>query len=182
MRRVFLLILLCISNSTVKAQDSFSRIKIYNARISLINNPHLFIRGTRYDITDTSLIVSPKILGTRFYDNLILKEVYYFDINTIKIRKKDSPLIELGIGALAGGLIGFATGYSGGDDPPGWFSFTAEGKGLAVGLLGASVGGLIGLAVGFASIEIPIGGSFDNFFNNALRLKSYSIKMQQSRR
>lgn len=56
-----------------------------------------------------------------------------------------------GIGLLCGALGGAVIGFSLGDDPPGWFSFTAEEKALATGAVlgvgGLAVGGIIGLVV-----------------------------------
>ena len=70
-------------------------------------------------------------------------------------------LTGAGIGALAGGLGGYAVGYSAGDDDPctegdgGWnvcIRFSAEEKGMLVGVpaaaAGAAVGALIGGVVG----------------------------------
>lgn len=55
-----------------------------------------------------------------------------------------------GIGLLIGGGAGAVVGFASGDDPPGWFSMTAQEKALLLGIglggLGAVVGGLVGLA------------------------------------
>jgi hypothetical protein len=177
MRRVFILVLMCIGFGTVKAQDSVQEIKIYNARIIFKTDLLNSVRGTLYDVTDTSIVISPRILSKGFSeDNLYLKKVYYNDIKTIKIRKKGNMTEGLIFGALAGGLAGFFLGYSGGDEPPGFISITAEGKGAALGLVGASLGGLIGLAIGSVSIKIPINGSLDSFFKSRLRIKNLAIK------
>ena len=85
-------------------------------------------------------------------------------IDKITLKKKNGSLkgalIGLGCDAAMGALIGFASG----DDPPGWFSYTAAEKagGLAVfgGLTGALVGALIGA---FAKETFIIGGKKDAY-------------------
>jgi len=49
-----------------------------------------------------------------------------------------------GIGVLVGVTAGVISGFASGDDPPGWFSFTAEDKAV----IGGTVLGVVGLAVG----------------------------------
>ncbi len=69
---------------------------------------------------------------------------------------KTITLIKKGKGAWEGFLAGLASGFAGGfmvgllsgDDPPGWFSFTAEEKGLILGVPLGVLGGLTGLIVG----------------------------------
>jgi hypothetical protein len=51
------------------------------------------------------------------------------------------------VGAAAGAIAGFASG----DDPPGWFSFTAGQKALVLGLLGSASGALLGAVIGASS-------------------------------
>jgi hypothetical protein len=59
------------------------------------------------------------------------------------VRHGKGALQGLGIGFLTGALTGAVVGFADGDDPPGWFSMTAEQKAgvLAVGpVAGAAVG------------------------------------------
>jgi hypothetical protein len=72
------------------------------------------------------------------------------DIARIKVVKKSKFLLGLGIGWLPGAAIGAAIGHSKGDDKPGWFSFTAETKAFADGLVGGLLGALFGGAIGAA--------------------------------
>ncbi len=55
-----------------------------------------------------------------------------------------------GNGFLIGGAIGFVLGLASGDDPPGWFSFTAGEKAaigaVAFGFIGAVIGSIAGAA------------------------------------
>jgi len=68
-------------------------------------------------------------------------------------------LVKKGKGAVEGLLVGLADGFAGGfligfasgDDPPGWFSFSAEEKGLLTGIVLGGLGGLLGLASGATS-------------------------------
>jgi hypothetical protein len=79
------------------------------------------------------------------------------DISSLSLPRKSrlsKGILEgLGLGAM-GLLLGFASG----DDPPGWFSFTAEekaaGLGLFLGGIGISIGGSLG-ALKSVDIDIP---------------------------
>ncbi len=48
------------------------------------------------------------------------------------------------LGAVVGLVIGGGIGLAQGDDPPGWISFSAQEKAVALGMTGASLGFLIG--------------------------------------
>ena len=49
------------------------------------------------------------------------------------------------VGAVVGAGVGVLAGYAAGDDPPGWFAFTAGQKAAAFALLLTPIGTLIGL-------------------------------------
>lgn len=56
-----------------------------------------------------------------------------------------------GLGFLIGGGAGVIAGYADGDDPPSWFSFTAEEKAALLGIAGGGVGVIVGAAIGAVS-------------------------------
>ncbi len=62
--------------------------------------------------------------------------------------QRSNFLPGLGWGFLAGAVIGGVAGGASGDDPPGWFSMTAEekavGGAIVFGTMGALVGGIVG--------------------------------------
>jgi hypothetical protein len=65
--------------------------------------------------------------------------------------RKSKTWAGAGIGFLVGGVAGFAIGLASGDDPPGWFSYTAEQKAVAGGVVLGLAGGLVGGIVGAVS-------------------------------
>lgn len=67
-------------------------------------------------------------------------------------RKGRGALIGLGAGAATGALIGLVSG----DDPPGWFAFTAEEKALGLGVIFAPVGALVGALVAPGTQWAPV--------------------------
>lgn len=87
-------------------------------------------------------------------DSLTLSEVAVGidEVRSIQIVKKSKFFKGLGLGLLSGGGAGAGLGLLSGDDPPGWFSFTAGQKvllgGIAFGSLGAIIGGIYGVIKG----------------------------------
>jgi hypothetical protein len=74
------------------------------------------------------------------------------DLKVITIVKKSKVWIGGGYGFLGGASLGAVIGIALGDDPPGWFSYTAAEKafmfGAALGLIGIIIGGIFGAASG----------------------------------
>jgi hypothetical protein len=70
------------------------------------------------------------------------------EINVVKIGKKSKFASGLGYGVLIGGGSGALLGLASGDDPPGWFSYTASEKAImgaiVLGVLGMTLGGIAG--------------------------------------
>jgi len=73
------------------------------------------------------------------------------DIKVIRIVKKSKVLQGIGLGLLIGAGTGALIGFSGGDDPHGFMSFTAAGKALLGGIFLGAIGLLVGGTLGFAS-------------------------------
>jgi hypothetical protein len=67
----------------------------------------------------------------------------------VSFGRRRYPLQGAGIGSLIGVTSGVLIGYASGDDPPGWFAFTAGEKavlaGVGLGLTGLVVGTVVGL-------------------------------------
>jgi len=81
------------------------------------------------------------------------------DVTSVEIKRGGRGALEgMGIGFLSGATIGAFGGFASGDDPPGWFSMTAEqkaaGGGLVLGLSGAIIGLPVGALVGSKDIFI----------------------------
>ena len=65
------------------------------------------------------------------------------------------------IGLLAGAGVGAIAGLASGDDPPGWFSFTAEQKAIMGAVVLGGIGGAVGLIAGALIkterwVEVPL--------------------------
>lgn len=74
------------------------------------------------------------------------------EISSIKFMSRGKGALDgLGIGLLTGALVGITAGLSGGDDPPGLFSWTAEEKATIGGIFLGALGALVGLPVGTAA-------------------------------
>ena len=69
------------------------------------------------------------------------QDVTQLELSLARSRKGTGALLGLGVGAVTGALIGFSSG----DDPPGFISFTAEGKAALMAFMLAPIGALIGL-------------------------------------
>lgn len=105
------------------------------------------------------LAVQGQELVIALSDSFTKVNLHIDEIKTIRIVRKSNFLKSLGIGLLMGGGTGALIGFSSGDDPPGWFSFSAGQKaligGFALGLIGSGIGGLVGAISGMNdSIEV----------------------------
>lgn len=94
------------------------------------------------------LAVKGRSLVLGDFTDMEAKELATDEIVRVRIIRKSRFFPGLGIGLLAGAASGAVLGFISGDDPPGWFSFTAGQKAamgaLGLGLLGAPIGGLAG--------------------------------------
>ncbi|MFD2998754.1 hypothetical protein ACFS7Z_00135 [Pontibacter toksunensis] len=178
---IIAMIVLYFLNS-VNAQDNIQKNKIYRTWITFNNKP-LQTEGVLYEIKDSSILVSSSVAIKDYSTDRV--ETLKFNINeieTIKIRRKNS----VGRGILTGAITGFAVGgligLISGDDPPcpqgTWFCFrlTAGEKALITGIPFSIGGAGIGALVGSVKVNIPINGSIDNYNKNKNELLKYSIK------
>jgi hypothetical protein len=124
------------------------------------------IKGWLYEVNDSQVVLvnSPKNLSNPSLNREECRVIPLKNISEASMRKKNkilkSALLGLGIGAVTGVIIGFADG----DDVASsntWniFSFTAEEKALAGGLVLGTGGAIIGTIIGaVAEKKFIIGG------------------------
>jgi len=178
---VITIIALCFLNS-VNAQDTIQKKKVYRTWISL-NRESFKTKGFLYEIKDSSVLVSSSVVIQDYStDRFSAFKLQINDIETIKIRGKNSIGNGVLIGAITGFIVGGLIGFISGNDPPcpqgSWicFRFTAGEKALLAGIP-LSIGGAgIGALIGSVKIKIPISGSIDNYNKNKNTLTKYSLR------
>jgi hypothetical protein len=177
MKRMILIVVLVIPILSLKSQERIERKKIYTARIKLMtDDPYILRRRVLFEVKDSSIVVSYE-RRISMIDDPNLNEYAYNNIEAIRIGEKNRVSKGLLYGALTGIALGGIIGLSSGDDPPGWFAWTAEEKALIGGILGAFGGGLVGTGVGaLATVNIPIHGNFNNFKKNKHILQERSYR------
>ncbi len=171
----------------VNAQETATKNRKYKTWIKKTDKTRLI--GRLYDVEDTKLGISNSFKAESSQFNYI--DVYAYEIEKIKVRRKGQVALGALIGLAAGFTIGAITGFMEGDTPPdppcqGWGCYngvidlvpeSADGKALLYGslygLLGAGIGAIVGGAI---KIKIPINGSESKFRANLPRLKSYAYQ------
>lgn len=141
---------LALGPATAAAQSrpvaSGDRIRVWTEDAA---NTQLRSKPVRGELTfwtaDTIRILADRTLSDRA---IALTSVTRVDVSAGRASRGRSAVRAGGIGLLLGGLTGTVIGYASGDDPPGWFSSSAEEKAAIFGILlgGTStiVGGVIG--------------------------------------
>jgi len=108
-----------------------------------------------------------------------VQSVPWETMTKVVIVKKARVGEGIAIGGLLLGGSGALIGYTDGDDPPGWLSFTAGQKaalgGITLGLLGIVVGGIGGAFAG-ADISLPVD------VTSEARLRSVQTRLAQRAR
>lgn len=182
MKKCAIILLFVASVWQLRAQDSlfvaYPPSKEYITTLKLDDPGKFPLTGSIIEVRDSSLILSPLITKKGFLPAMLpLAEVYAFDIESVRIQRKNRALR----GALNGALIGMATGaligILDGDDPEeDWFAMTAGEKALAGGIGFGILGGAIGAAIGpLLSVNIPIHGSLDAFRKKKPSLERYQL-------
>lgn len=99
------------------------------------------------------------------------------DMKVILIYHKNRILRGLGMGLGSAAATGIFIGLIDGDDPPGWFSLTAEEKALLFSIILAVPGLIIGTTAGALTVRerLVIRGSFDRFSARKKILIPYRI-------
>ena len=96
------------------------------------------------------------------------------NIEIIKIRRTGSGGRGAWIGALSGALTGGVAGYAGGDDEPGFFSWSAEDKAGIGAFVGAPLGMLIGVGIGLVKKRFVVNGDESAYRTHLPLLREYA--------
>jgi hypothetical protein len=191
----FIIILLINLSICLNAQDTIRKVKIYRTWVSKMDKTTK-TKGVLYEVKDSSILVSGSLIPedylTDFFETINFHiidaiELHIDNIETIKVRNKNSVgkgiLFGLFSGFAAGALIGIIDGddpysrsSSGGSMGDYMFQFTAEQKIILLGTPFAIIGAGIGAWIGSTKIIIPISGNTKNFKRNRNKLKKYSVK------
>lgn len=181
---VIALIALCCLN-TLSAQEFTQKTKLYKTWVYLNTEPFK-VKGVLYEVTDSTLLVSNSLVIQDYNTNKFeVVKLNVSNIEEIEIRRKNSIINGVFIGALSGFALGGMIGLISGDDPPCpsrallCLSFSAGEKALLAGIPLSIVGAGFGALAGSFKIIIPIDGNNHLFNANKNRLKEYSIKKQK---
>jgi len=146
--------------------------KIILYKIWIIYDWPKTLKGTLYDINDSSIIISNSYKKLDYVTgNLNLSEINYKKIDQIKIKREYGFGRTILFSALSGLILGATIGSIENnsnifDLPP--YLFT----GVLCGFAGAG----LGTAFGNIKISIPINRSEENFKKNKDKLKKYTIR------
>jgi hypothetical protein len=117
------------------------------AQILVAKNDGLLLSGELIAVRKDSLLLlaGGSLAGA-------VQSVPWEMMTKVTIVRKSRVLEDMAIGGLLLGGGGALLGYTSGDDPPGWFSFTAGQKaafvGVTLGLVGLVAGGISGALAG----------------------------------
>jgi hypothetical protein len=117
---------------------------IENPRIVVTYRKHQLMEGRLLGFDSHSVLLGnmQSVLEPR------PKHIALDEIRVITIKKSSKVMQGLGYGLLIGGVMGALVGYTGGDDPEGFMSLSAEDK-ASIGLfIGGLSGGLVGVIAG----------------------------------
>ncbi len=150
----------------IQAKDSNQKIKICRIWVSLKSNPYK-IKGVLYEVKDSSILVSNSALKKDYsMGQFEVVEIQISDIRKIKIRRENSVVNGIWIGALSGFVVGGTIVLLEGDD---------VGLTIIAGPFFAAIGVGVGGFLGLIKIGIPINGSMNNYNINKDKLRKYSI-------
>ena len=159
------------AQDSIQAKDSNQKIKIYRTWVSLKSDPYK-IKGVLYEIKDSSIFISNSMVKKDYsIDRFEVVEIQINNILKIKIRRKNSMLNGIWIGALSGFVVGGVLGLMSDDSD----YMSSEGMAIYGGAFFAGIGAGVGGLFGLLKIGIPINGSMDNYNRNKDKLKKYSI-------
>ncbi|WP_209330168.1 hypothetical protein [Lunatimonas salinarum] len=136
-----------------------------------LEGPMGIVNGTLLAVNDSSITVLNHRLPNA--EPLVIP---YKEINTIKIRKKNSVAKGLWIGMAVGGTMGFIISKAAYEPPPAPVQvFVPESRSTGtwtiIGLIG---GGLLGTTIGSSKVRLPINGHYPSFVAATEKLQSYT--------
>jgi hypothetical protein len=133
------------------------------------------IKGFLLDYNDSLIVVTDQY-HQGVYDYPVA------NIHQLQFRKRGSGLSGFLVGTTAGALLGYAAGYSSGDDPPcssgGFFCirWSAEEKGATGAVFGALLGAGFGAIIGGSKAKYKVGGNQRNYLSFQPGLAKYTLK------
>jgi hypothetical protein len=169
-----------ISNTPLHSQERDDKIRI--SKIWISGNLRYDIEGVLYSLTDSSVLVSRSLVALDYKTNSFrTNEILVKNIETIKVRKKNSIAIGAVSGFVSGLVLGIIIGYVQGDDPEYSSPFqslsrTAGQKAFIWGIPLSLAGAGIGAGIGSIRVNFPIHGKVENFRTHKNTLNNYSIK------
>jgi len=148
MKSIIIIIMFSLICGEIFSQENYTDIKYSICKIYLIdrNGP---LNGKLSSTTDSTITI--KIDYYDMYqsqDTSRLRIIPVARIQSIKVRTTGGAANGFIKGSLIGASAGAVIGFSGGDDPPGWFSMTAGEKAGSGAILGFFTGSIIGAATG----------------------------------
>jgi hypothetical protein len=156
---IIILILCCFTIFPLSAQKN----PTFKVWITLLDESK--IKGTLFDVNEREL----EVLNI----DLTKAQIEPERIKTIKLRRTGKIGRGAWVGALAGTAVGGLSGYAGGDDEPGWFSWSAEEKGVVGIMLGAPIGTLAGMVLSTPQDIFAINGNLNTYIAVLPQLKTY---------
>jgi len=155
----------------LNAQETATKNRKYKTWVKKTDSKSRLV-GVLYQVEDTKLLISNSF-EHEVYDlnQFEYQDVYAYEIEKIKLRRKGSIGRGILIGVASGFVTGAIIGFVNGDEPchPTCFiGGSAEDLGL--------IGGVVGAVVGSLKISIPINGSESKFRYNLPGLKSYAYQ------
>ena len=181
---VSILIIPFCTLSIIQPAIAQEKSKVYKVWLNQIDKGYK-ITGFLYDINDSTLFVSYDYTKNGYANNQpVFNTIAAADIGFIKLRQRGAVgkriLIGAAVGAVLGGIIGFAQG----DDEPNTTllslltdpSFTKEQKAGMGAFIGAQAGVLIGALLGTIKIKIPINGDRNLYKSKLQKLNGYAYK------
>jgi hypothetical protein len=136
------------------AEVGFKDEKEEGAEVVLLLNNGQEIKGELVSVRDSAVVISTiedideKELASQTASISVIKNQ---EILHVTVKGKSNLLKGMGLGTLIGVGSGALLGLASGDDPPGWFSFSAGEKAAALGILLGGAGFIVGTIAGVIS-------------------------------
>ncbi len=170
-----IIVISCFINHSY-SQENSERQKFYNTWIRFTNDS-LKLKGILYELQDSSIVISNSLVVKNYPDgDYELTRIYIQEIAKIKTRREKNTGRGILIGAVSGFAIGGIIGFMEGDDPPGWFAWTAGEKATIYGTLLGGCGAITGGAIGTIRIKFTINGNVQSYKNQKKKMQKYSLK------